>query len=70
MSKQMEYKQGYMAETLGKVIVITDFVSMIIATAAKVEVPDFVYICPVAIGLIGLNMIFKGREMMMRNKFR
>lgn len=56
-------------EVLGKVIVIADFVSTAIATAAKVEVPDFVYICPVALGLVGLNMIFKGREMMTRNKF-
>ena len=70
MSREIKYQQGYMVEALGKAIVITDFVCMTIATAAKVEVPDFVYICPVALGLVGINMIFKGREMMMRNNFR
>jgi len=59
-----------MLEASGKVIMIADFISMIIVAATKAEIPDYVYICPVALGLVGLNMIIKGREMMKWNNFR
>lgn len=66
----MKYQQGYMVEAAGKVILYADLALMVIVAAAKVKVPDLVYFCPAAIGLVGLTLAVKGREMMIKNIFR